>query len=509
MLSHLPILTVIVPLVCAPLCLVFSGKDARVWSLLLAANFITLICAAVMLSHTASVDAMDYALGGWAPPWGIAFRVDQMSALMVFLFAIIFFACALYMRNSLSCELGRKRLYPIYSAVLVSQAGLFGIVMTDDLFNIFVLLEMASLSGYSLAAAAGTRAGLLGAYRYLIAGTTGALFLLLGIGYIYLLTGTLNLSDLAARLPAVATSNALLAAYAFIGLGLFLKMALFPLHLWSPAVYAHAPTAVAAFFAGTAGKAALYILIRLFFPTFDVLAIRLPLPEILSLMALGAIVFGSVVALRQADLKKMMAYSSIAHVGYIVLAISFATPGGLSAGLIHIFNHALAKSALFMAIGCMVCRLGSSQLNDLRGAARKMPLTCAALIAGGIALIGTPGSANFISKWYLVAAALDVRSWVSVAAVVAGSLFGVAYVWRIVEAICFKPEAARATAGAGDVPRRPGAAREAPKGQGAAREAPDAMLLATWALVAISFYIGINPSALVDACAAIAAGILR
>lgn len=498
MLSHLPILTVILPLVCAPLCLVFSRKDIYARSLLVAVNFITLMFATVMLLHTTTADPMDYALGGWAPPWGIAFRVDQMSALMVFLFAIVFLACALYMHNSLSYELGRKRLYPIYSVMLISQSGLFGIVMTDDLFNIFVLLEMASLSGYSLAAATGSRAGLLSAYRYLIAGTTGALFLLLGIAYIYLLTGTLNLSDLAARLPAVTTSTALLAGYAFIGIGLFLKMALFPLHLWLPAVYAHAPTVIAALFAGTVGKAALYLLIRLFFPIFNVTDIQLPLPQVLLVMGIGAMLFGSLIALRQANLKKMMAYSSIAHVGYIALAISFATHSGMTAGLIHIFSHAVSKSALFLAIGCIVWRIGSSQLSDLHGTARLMPLTCAALIAGGIALIGIPGSANFISKWYLVSAAIEARSWTSVVAIILSSLFAIAYIGRVFEVVYFKPKLVCATGSAGNA--------LAPTDK--VSEAPASMLAVTWVLVALSFYIGINPSWLVDICANIAAKVL-
>lgn len=495
MLPHLPILTVILPLVCAPLCLVFARKDVYAWSLVLTANIITLVFAAIMLLHISAVDAMDYALGGWEPPWGIAFRVDRMSALMVFLLAIIFTACTLYTRDSLVHELGGKRLYPVYSVMLVAQAGFFGIVMTDDLFNIFVLLEMASLSGYSLAAATGSRGGLLAAYRYLIAGTTGALFLLLGIGYIYLLTGTLNLTDLATRLPEAATSNALVAAYAFIGIGLLLKMALFPLHLWLPAVYVHAPTVIAAFFSATTGKVALYLLIRLFFPTFDAASIQLPLPDILLVMAIGAMLFGSIVAVKQVDIKRMMAYSSIAHIGYIVLAVSFVTHAGLVAGLIHIFNHAVIKSALFMAIGCMVYRVGSCRLDALGNVAKKMPWTSAALIAGGIALVGVPGSAGFISKWYLVSAALDVQSWVAIIAIIASSLLGVVYIGRIVEAVYFRHNAVDAEAGTQDARK--------------VQEAPMSMLLATWALTVLNFYIGVNPSWLIEICTDIFDKVLR
>lgn len=490
MLPHLPILTVVLPLVCAPLCLLFARSDTLVRVTALAANFISLVFASIMLVHTGTGGVMDYAIGGWDAPWGIAFRVDRMSALVVFLFALISTAAVLYMHKSLACELKRVRPYAIYSVTLVSQAGFFGIALTDDLFNIFVLLEMASLSGYAMAAASATRGALLCAYRYLIMGTIGALFFLLGIGYLYLLTGTLNLSDLAVRLPQVEAANALAAAYAFIGIGLFLKMALFPLHLWLPGVYTHAPSAVAALFAGTAGKAAIYLFVRLFFSTFGASNVPSAMLDILTLLAIAALLAGSVKALLDDNAKTVMAYSSIVNVGYIMLAVALANRSGLAAALMHVFNHAIIKCALFMSLGCIACRVGGCRLADLAGLARRMPWTCAALTAGGIALIGVPTTAGFVSKWYLVTAAFDAQLWIAAALILTASLVSVAYVWRLVEALYLKPAAQPAGTG-----KPPG-------------EAPFMMLSSCWFLTVFNFYIGLSPSWLVNLCSGIAGELL-
>ena len=488
LLVQLPLLLVIVPLLGAALCLLL--RDARVVRALSAAIGAGALAASLALfAHVGDGNVLDYAVGGWPAPWGIAYKVAQINALMALLLSIVFATGIVYAGRSLARELPRRRPYPVYAALLICQSGFFGVVLSDDLFNIFVFLEMASIAGYALVAAARTPKALTAAYRYLLMGTAGAALFLLGIGYLYLLTGTLNLSDMAARMPP--TSPAVVAAASFIGTGLLLKAALFPLHLWLPNAYAHAPSAIAAVLAGSSTKVALFLLMRLLFQIFDADARALPLTDVLSVAAPVAIVVGSVLALRQRQIKRMMAYSSVAQVGYIALGIGLATHAGIAAGLVHVFNHALIKASLFMALGGVIYRLGAANLADLAGLSRRMPWSAAAIVAGGISLVGIPPTSGFISKWYLVVAVLETQAWLSAFVVLAGSLLSLAYSWRLVEAAYFRaPE------------RDTGAGNDS-------GEAPPAMLAATWALVGVNLFVGVQPSWLTRTCLDAGAALLR
>ncbi|NIX03189.1 MAG: monovalent cation/H+ antiporter subunit D family protein, partial [Gammaproteobacteria bacterium] len=284
-----------------------------------------------------------------------------------------------------------------------------------------------------------------------------------------------NMADLATRLPDVQGTRTVRAAFAFLFVGVGIKMALFPLHLWLPNAYTYAPSAVTAFLAGTATKVAVYVLLRIFLTvfgaayTFEQMAFdRLLLP-----LAVAGVVSASVVALYQTDCRRLLAYSSVAQIGYMVLGISLATVTGLTAAIVHLFNHALIKAALFMSIGCVLYRIGSAAISDLNGIAREMPLTMAAFVVGGLSLIGVPLTAGFISKWYLIVGALEKDWWWLAAVVLASSLISVFYVWRIVEAAYFR----RPTPGV--APRR---------------EAPASLLVPTWLLIAANLYFGIDTS---------------
>ena len=292
------------------------------------------------------------------------------------------------------------------------------------------------------------------------------------IGLLYAMTGTLNMTDLAARLPAVAATRTVPVAFAFLTVGVGLKLALFPLHLWLPNAYTYAPSAVSAFIASTATKVAIYMLLRFFFTifgaafSFDVMQ----LDWILTPLALLAIVLASLAALHQEDAKRLLAYSSVAQVGYIVLGISLASVLGVAAGILHVFNHALIKGALFMTMGCVMYAVGSVRVSAMAGLGRVMPLTMAAFVAAGLSLVGVPLTVGFISKWYLVQAALERGAWPLALAVLAGSVIAAAYVWKVVEAAYFRP----------------------PPAGSETREAPLGLLVPTWALVAANLYFGID-----------------
>jgi multicomponent Na+:H+ antiporter subunit D len=325
------------------------------------------------------------------------------------------------------------------------------------------------------------RQALTASFKYLITGTLGATFYLIGVGYLYMMTGTLNLADMAVRVADVSDTMPVLIASGFLLMGLALKAALFPMHAWMPNAYQFAPTPVTLFFAACSTKVALFVLIRFDFivlqPNLDGLASTFA-GFLIPLCVVGFLV-GSTVAIFERDLKRMLGYSSVAQIGYILLGVSLATNAGTTAAIVHMFNHALMKAALFMAVGCFVLRFGTSNLDKLAGAGKAMPLTMLAFVLAGVSLIGVPLTAGFISKWLLIQALLEmgVTGVVLVILVLMSSLLAVVYIWKVVEIAYFRtpsPALIEKTAG------KP--------------EAPSAMMIILWLLVAANFYFGIDAS---------------
>ncbi len=258
-----------------------------------------------------------------------------------------------YSRAAIQREIPADQHYLFYAMFALCLTGLLGITITGDAFNVFVFLEISSLSTYVLIAMGTDRRALVAAYRYLVMGTIGATFIVIGIGLLYLMTGTLNLADMTHRLADVRTPRPVLAALAFLTVGLSLKLALFPLHQWLPSAYTYAPAGVSAFLAATATKVAVYLLIRFFFGVFGASEVfdKLPLGEIILALSLAAMFAASAMAIFQDNLKRMFAYSSIAQIGYITLGVSLGSATGLTAAIVHLFNHAVTKGALFMLLG--------------------------------------------------------------------------------------------------------------------------------------------------------------
>jgi multicomponent Na+:H+ antiporter subunit D len=356
------------------------------------------------------------------------------------LVALIGFVVALYSRVSISAEIAPDHQYLYYAMFVLCLTGLLGMAATGDAFNLFVFLEIASLSTYVLIALGRDRRALMAAYQYLITGTIGATFIVIGVGLVYLETGTLNLADMATRLPELTDQRSVRAALAFLTVGVSLKLALFPLHLWLPNAYTYAPSAVSALLAATATKVSVYVLVRLYYSVFGASFVfeELKVGVVLIALSITAMFIASAMAVFQSDVKRMFAYSSVAQVGYITLGIGMATETALVGGLVHLFNHALAKCALFLLLGGIAFRLGAVTFDRIAGIGRSMPLTSFGIVVAGLALIGVPGTAGFVSKWYLVIAALERGAWWIAVLIVVSSLLAVVYVWRFVEAAYFR-----------------------------------------------------------------------
>jgi len=477
--AHLPILAVVVPLIAAPVTLLLR-RSTPAWAVATAACAFSFVAAILLALEVAAHGVISYHIGSWPPPWGIEYRVDALSAFVMVLVSGIATVVAPYAWRSVRAELPRDRLYLFYTMYCLCVAGLLGMTVTGDAFNIFVFMEIASLSSYVLIALGRDRRALLAAYQYLILGTIGATFYVIGVGMLYLVTGTLNLADMAERLPAVTDTRPVLAALAFITVGISLKLALFPLHLWLPNAYAYAPSAVTAFLAATATKVSVYILLRFYFSVFGLKLVTevLPMPEILLVLSLAGIITASLVAVWQTDLKRLFAWSSVAQIGYITLGISMASIDGLTASVIHLFNHGITKGAIFLLLGGVALRMGGrAWLEDARGLGRTMPLTAFGITLAGLSLIGVPGTAGFISKWYLVLSALEAGRWWLAGTVVATSLIAVVYVWRFVEAAYLSAP---------------------PEGATRKGEAPWTMLVPALVLAAACVWFGLDTSFSVD-----------
>jgi multicomponent Na+:H+ antiporter subunit D len=471
-LDHLAILQVVIPLIAAPLAVVARGRDVG-FAIALAATWAAFAIAILLLIQVMDQGVISYAIGGWAAPWGIEYRVDALNAFVLVIVSGIGAAVIPYTRNSMLLEIERERDYLFYSAYLLCLAGLLGVTITGDAFNLFVFLEISSLSSYVLISFGFDRRALTAAYQYLVMGTLGATFIVIGIGLLYVSTGTLNMADLAVRLPEMGSDRTKIAAFAFLTVGASLKLALFPLHLLLPNAYTFAPSSVSAFLAATATKVAVYVLIRFFFTVFGVTFsfTTLPTAAPLMIMAIVAIIAASTVAIFQNNVKRLLAYSSVAQIGYMILGVAMVSTAGLTAGILHLFNHALMKGGLFLVMGCIYCRIGSVHIRDMHGLGQRMPWTMAAFVVGGLSLIGVPLTAGFVSKWFLISAALEKGSWSLAALIVATSLLAMMYVWRVVEVAYFRP---------------------APAGATVVREAPISLLVPTWVLIGANVYFGID-----------------
>ena len=473
MIEQLPALQVVLPLLAAPL-IVLARSVAFAWLCTTAVSYACLVIALRLFSQAAQAGPISYALGSWPPPWGIEYRVDALSGFVLVAVSLTASFVAPYARRSIAAEVGEERQYLMYAMYCLCLAGLLGITITGDAFNLFVFLEISSLASYVLIALGAHRRALMAAYQYMLMGTVGATFYVIGVGLLYLMTGTLNFADMAQRLGGVQDVRPVLAALGFITVGIGLKLALFPLHQWLPNAYAYAPSMATAFLAATATKVSAYVLLRFYFTVFDPVPLfeRLPTRETFVALSVAAMITASLVAVFEADLKRLFAYSSVAQIGYITLGIGIDNQASLTGSIAHLLNHGVTKGAIFLLIGGVALRMGAARVTvaGLAGLGRRMPLTALGLAIGGLSLAGVPGTAGFVTKWYLIVGALERGWWWVVAAIVASSLIAVVYVWRVIEAAYLRPG--------------PDA--------GERREAPAAMLCAGLAMAALCVYFGFD-----------------
>ena len=400
---------------------------------------LSLVAAGAGLFRVLSDGELRHYLGGWPPPFGIEYVFDHLSAFMTVIVVFIGLIAVVYPPEAGLYHTPRKGI-PTYGLIMLLITGLVGVIVTGDLFNLFVFLEIYSLASYALITLGGDRA-VVASFRYLVLGTIAGSFYLLGVGFIYFSTGTLNMADAAQLLPPLYGSSTIMAAVALIVIGMGIKMALFPLHVWLPDAHSYAPPVIAAVLAAIQIEVAAYVVIRMLLTVFQpqYFIEVLPVTTVIGWISAAGIIFGSVMAIAQREFKRMLAYSTVAQVAYIGLGIGLANPLGLIGGLLHILNHAFMKSCLFLVAGGIRYQTGLHEIPQFAGLGRKMPLMMAAFTAAALSMVGIPPTCGFFSKWYLILGSIDANNWVFVAVILASSLLTAVYFFRMIEKLYAMP----------------------------------------------------------------------
>ncbi len=437
MMEHAPVLLLLVPMVTALLGPVIASRSHRTATWIpRVASAGSLLFSVVAFARSLETGAWHYHVGGWAPPWGIEIVIDPLSGLMATLVSGVALLVSFYAAPYLEGWTARRKAM-FHSVYCLLLTGLLGISVTGDLFNLYVFLEISSLSAYALLSTGGSRA-IVATFRYLLVGTVAASFYLIGVGFLYATTGTLNMADTAARLHTL-DSPVVVVATCFIVIGLAIKSALFPLHGWLPDAYTYAPGPVVGFIAAVMTKVSAYALYRILFFVFA--AGTAPGEPLLFLgwAAAIAVVAGSIMALAQKDVQRMLAYSSVSQMGYIIMGVAMGTPMALTGAVLHVVNHAVTKGCLFMAVNGVQWKMGIFRVRDFAGLGKRLPFTMGAFTIAALSMIGLPPTAGFFSKYYLVVASLEAGNLPFVVALVLSSLLGAVYLFRVLESAYLRP----------------------------------------------------------------------
>ena len=436
MLMQLPFIVIGIPFFTAFvvfLCSYFFKKS--VYPLTVISLFLTFVCSLKLTSLVKTNGSIRYIMGGWSDSIGqigITFNVDSLNTLVVVIVSLVTFLVAWFSKEPVKDEIAHK-IGGYYTLFLLFVSGLLGITMTEDAFNLYVLIEVAALTSYALLAMGGKRSQV-STFNYLIMATIGACFYLLGVGYLLLKTGTLNMSDLHPILTGLVGSQAVLIAFLLITLGLWAKMAFFPFHGWVSNVYTYSPISSAALIAPLMTKVSVYVLIRMMYSVFGSdYVYNLPYQSIVMWMAVIAILLGSFYALMQTNVRKMLTFLIVAEIGYMVGGMWLGSQTGLTGSIYHILADALMTVSLFLSIGSVAWVVKSTELAAFKGIFKRMPLTMIGFLIGAFSMIGVPPTCGFFSKWYLLSGAFEVGAWHYFIALIVSSLINVVLFFRIIE----------------------------------------------------------------------------
>jgi len=432
---HIPILIIISPLLAAFLVLL-----TRKYKIILATTSIitSIVFISTLSSRILSGDKVTYHLGGWQGPLGISLVIDGLS----FFFSSIVLGLGLLVIIYSISERRYGRTY--YFLLLISLSSMIGVIYTADIFNMYVFYELLSLAVYLLIAYPKTGVTFRASFNYLIMGGVGLSFFLLGIGFLYAMTGTLDISHIAERLPAAFDSSTrmVLMSFVLIATGMGIKIAVFPLHGWLPDAHSMAPSPVSALLSGITVEIGIYCLIRAIYSVFSTEAFSIIISgshTILIVLGVVTLLFGTGMALVQTDLKRLLAYSTINQIGIILIGLGIGTELGLTGALFHVLNHAIMKGALFFCAGIMITEAGTRDVQGFSGFSRQQPAIVFAFIIASLGMIGIPPINGFASKWLICLAAVEAGYAVLAVIILMASAITAAYYFRVIQVLFSGP----------------------------------------------------------------------
>lgn len=430
--NHLPAYITILPLFGALLIPITSRKrsEAAAVYVSLVVYATTLVLALIVLFHTHLYGPEYYRFGGWSSVVGVTFRIDAFTALAVVLVLLLTLLIDIYNYHEATDDIATPVPGGFRMLVMIMAFSMIGMIYTDDLFNMYVFMEILSITSCAIVTISRNPENLYAGLKYLIIGTVGSVTVLFGIATLYMVSGSLNMSVVGSDILSLWDQYPInvRVALALMLTGFAIKAAIFPLHTWLPDAHSSAPTPSSALLSGIVVKVYLIGAIKLLLVVFgaDLLGATL-LPRVIGFVGLSAMIFGSAFALGQTKVKRILAYSTVAHLGYIIVGVSLLTPEGTTAGLFHLVAHATMKTGLFLAAGLVIHHTGKSSVEEFAGVGYRMPFTMTVFTICALGMIGIPGTAGFMSKWYLITAAIDATRPIIVPIVLVSSFMNALY----------------------------------------------------------------------------------
>ena len=437
--SQIPVLILILPLLFVPIIILMRMFKVS-YLIVVVSSLLNFLLITILTLNVFTNGAVFYELGGWPPPVGIRLNADMLSCLFLMLIGFMNLVCIISCKEIVEKTVSSSKVYLFYTAWLLCNTGFTGIILTDDIFNMFVFLEISSLSSYYLISQGNQKKSTFAALQYLFIGSIGAIFVLFAIGLLYMITGTLNMQDLTKQLAVVEEKQILLFAIVFLLAGVGVKSALFPLHGWLIKTYAYSPSIVTTYFSGTSTKIGIYIFFRVFLDILNNISplTLFSLSDILITLSSIGVVLITYYAIKQTDIKKMLAYSSVGQLSYIFIAMILYIPDGITASLVHVINHSIIKTSLFLTLTLLFITKKEVLLTDLAGLSTKQPIITSCFLIMSLALVGLPLTAGFISKWYLILSLIQSKYWMFTSIVVLTSFMTLFYVWKMIDQAYFK-----------------------------------------------------------------------
>ncbi len=437
--AHLVLLPILIPLVGAMIGLLVRERRPlqTAWTL---GTMLTSLASSLWLLLTVwqTGQPVVFHSGGWLAPFGIVLVGDLLSALFVVMTQLVMVTGIIYALGSQDKVVTYPTFFPLF---LTLATGLTGAMLTGDLFNLYVFAELLVISGTVLTAVSDDKYGTEAAYKYFYISLLASFFMLLSIGSLYISYGTLNMADLAVRVAADGSRPLLLPGIAFLMAAFMVKSAVFPFHFWQPDFHTAAPTAVSAMLSSVVVKLGVYGFLRM-----TTLLFVEQSPQIRAvLLALGVIgvVFGGLSALGTHNVKRMLAYSTLAQVGFILVGIGWGTPLSLAAAIVFAFNHSLIKAAMLMLAGYIASRASvkSAAFAVVTGVGRPLPAAGVLFFLGSLALAGIPPTNGFVSKALLFTSGIDAQGMWPLFLIGLASIFTLMYTIRAFQRIWWQAPA--------------------------------------------------------------------